>query len=82
MDKIRKMREKQKKKKIATYISNKIMNLAKNLENNMHGKKSLEISDEFEGNIIYDNGLFNILNSQKISKFKKKPKKIEFINGN
>ena len=58
------------------------MNFAKNLENNMHGKKSLEISGKFEGNIIYDNGLFNILNSQKISKFKKKPKKIEFINGN
>ena len=77
------MREKQKKKKIANYISNKIMDLSKNLENNnMHGKNSLEISGEFEGNIIYDNRLFNILNSQKISKFKKKPKKIEFINGN
>ena len=34
MDKIRKMREKQKKKKIVSYISNKIMDLAKNLENN------------------------------------------------
>ena len=42
----------------------------------MHGKKSLEISGEFEGNIIYDNGLFNILNSQKISKFKKNQKKL------
>ena len=39
------------------------MDLAKNLENNMHGKKSLEIPAKFEGNIIYDNGLFNILNS-------------------
>ena len=76
MDKIRKMREKQKKKKIVAYISNKIMDLAKNLENNMHGKKSLEISGEFKGNIIYDNGLFNILNSQKISKFKKNQKKL------
>ena len=75
MDKIRKMREKQKKKKIVAYISNKIMDLAKNLEKNIHGKKSLEISGEFKGNIIYDNGLFNILNSQKISKFKKKTKK-------
>ena len=35
MGKIRKMREKQKKKKIATYISNKIMDLAKNLEKNI-----------------------------------------------
>ena len=76
MDKIRKMREKQKKKKIVAYISNKIMDLAKNLENNMHGKKSLEISGEFEENIIYDNGLFNILNSQKISEFKKNQKKL------
>ena len=48
----------------------------------MQEKKSLEIPGKFGGNIIYDNGLFNILNSQKISKFKKKPKKIEFINGN
>ena len=65
----KKNERKTKEKTIATYISNKIMDLAKNLENNMHGKKSLEISGEFEGNIIYDNGLFNILNSQKISKF-------------
>ena len=66
------MRERQTKR--LRPISNKIMDLAKNLENNMHGKKSLEISGEFEGNIIYDNGLFNILNSQKISKFKKTKK--------
>ena len=42
MDKIRKMRERQTKR--LRPISNKIMDLAKNLENNMHGKKSLEIS--------------------------------------
>ena len=80
MDRIRKMREKMKGKKLVeTFVSNKIMDLAKKLENNIQNQGSFKESDGSNSKLKVEDGLFTIINSQKISKFnKKKPKKIEF----
>ena len=80
MDRIRKMREKMKGKKLVeTFVSNKIMDLAKKLENNIQKQGSFKESDGKNLKLKAEDGLFTIINSQKISKFyKKKPKKIEF----
>ena len=80
MDRIRKMREKMKGKKfVETFVSNKIMDLAKKLENNIQNQGSFKESDGSNSKLKVEDGLFTIINSQKISKFyKKKPKKIEF----
>ena len=81
MDRIRKMREKMNPKKLVeTFVSNKIMDLAKKLENNIQNQGSFKESDGSNSKLKVENGLYTIINSQKISKFyKKKPKKIEFI---
>ena len=80
MERIRKMREKMKgKKMVETFVSNKIMDLAKKLENNIQKQGSFKESDGINLKLKVEDGLFTIINSQKISKFyKKKPKKIEF----
>ena len=80
MDRIRKMREKMKGKKLVeTFVSNKIMDLAKKLENNIQNQGSFKESDGSNSKLKVEDGLFTIINSQKISKFYiKKPKKIEF----
>ena len=67
------------KKLVETFVSNKIMDLAKKLENNIQKQGSFKESDGSNINLKVEDGLFTIINSQKISKFyKKKPKKIEF----
>ena len=78
MDRIKKMREKKGKKTIELCVSNKIMELVKKLENNIENTNIMK--DKKDIKFVYDDGLFKILNNQKISKFnKKKPKKIQFI---
>jgi hypothetical protein len=74
------MRKKMKGKKlIETFVSNKIMDLAKKLDNNIQKQSSFKESDGINLKLKVEDGLFTIINSQKISKFyKKKPKKIEF----
>ena len=73
MDRIRKMREKMKaKKEVQTFIFNKIMDLAKKLENNIQKQGSVKESDGIDLKLKAEDGLFNIMNSQKISKFYKK----------
>ena len=75
MDRIKKIREKKGKKMIELYVSNKIKDLAKKLENNIENTKILK--DEDKKNIkfnegLFDEGLFKILDNQKLSKFNKK----------
>ena len=73
MDRIRKMREKMKGKKLVeTFVSNKIMDLAKKLENNIQNQGSFKESDGSNSKLKVEDGLFTIINSQKISKFYKK----------
>ena len=73
MDRIRKMREKMKgKKMVETFVSNKIMDLAKKLENNIQKQGSFKESDGINLKLKVEVGLFTIINSQKISKFYKK----------
>ena len=73
MDRIRKMREKMKGKKLVeTFVSNKIMDLAKKLENNIQNQGSFKESDGRNSKLKVEDGLFTIINSQKISKFYKK----------
>ena len=73
------MRDKTKGKKLVeTFVSNKIMDLAKKLENNIQKQSSIKESDGINLKLKVEDGLFTIINSQKISKFYKKPKKIEF----
>ena len=73
MDRIRKMREKMKgKKMVETFVSNKIMDLAKKLENNIQKQGSFKESDGINLKLKVEDGLFTIINSQKISKFYRK----------
>ena len=78
MERIRKMRAK-KKMEVKSLISDKIMNIVKKLENNIQNKP---ISMDGEGKskeiLMVDDGFFNLINNQNISKIKKKPKKIVF----
>ena len=60
------------KKLIETYVSNKIMDLAKKLENNIQNHGSFKESDGSNSKLKVEDGLFTIINSQKISKFYKK----------
>ena len=60
------------KKLIETFVSNKIMDLAKKLENNIQKQGSFKESDGINLNLKVEDGLFTIINSQKISKFYKK----------
>ena len=55
------------------------MDLAKKLDNNIQNNGSIKESDGSNSKLKVEDGLYTIINSQKISKFyKKKPKKIEF----
>ena len=73
MDRIRKMREKMKGKKLVeTFVSNKIMDLAKKLENNIQKQGSFKEIDGINLNLKVEDELFTIKNSKKISKFYKK----------
>ena len=78
MDRSRKMRAK-KKMEVKNLISDKIMDIIKKLENNIQNKP---ISMDGEGKskeiLMVDDGFYNLINSQNISKIKKKPKKIVF----
>ena len=84
MDRIRKMREKMKGKKLVeTFVSNKIMDLAKKLENNIQNQGSFKESDGSNSKLKVEDGLFTIINSQKISKFyKKNLKKLNLLINN
>ena len=73
MDRISKMREKMKgKKMVETFVSNKIMDLAKKLENNIQKQGSFKESDGINLKLKVEDRLFTIINSKKISKFYKK----------
>ena len=73
MDGIRKMREKMKRKKLAeTFVSDKIIDLTKKLENNIQNQGSFKESDGRNSKLKVEDGLFTIINSQKLSKFYKK----------
>ena len=79
MDRIRKMREKMKGKKLVeTFVSNKIMDLAKKLEDNIQKQGLFKEGDGINLKLKVEDELFIIIKSKKISKFYKKPKKIEF----
>ena len=85
MDRIRKMREKMKgKKMVETFFSNKIMDLAKKLENNIQKQgSSFKEKDGINLKLKVEDGLFTIINSQKISKFyKKNLKKLNLLINN
>ena len=82
MDRIRKMREKNKGKKLfEVFISNKIMDFPKKLENHIQKRESLKEMDEVNLNIQYEKK-FDI-STKKIYKFnKKKPNKKVFSDDN
>ena len=82
MDRIRKMREKNKEKKLfEVFISNKIMDYAKKLEINIQKRESLKETDGINLNIQYEKR-FDI-STKKIYKFnKKKPNKKVFSDDN
>ena len=79
MERIRKMRAK-KKMEVKNLISNKIKDIIKKLENNIQNKP---ISMDGEGKskeiLMVDDGFFNLINSQNISKIKKNKKKLYFL---
>ena len=70
MERIRKMRAK-KKIEVKHLISDKIMDIVKKLENDIHNKP---ISVDNEGKskeiLMHEDGLFNLINNQNISKMK------------
>ena len=78
MERIRKMRAK-KKIEVKYLISDKIMDIVKKLENKIKNKPT-SMDDEGKNReiLMVDDGFFNLINSQNISKIKKKPKKIVF----
>ena len=78
MERIRKMRAK-KKMEVKSLISDKIMDIVKKLENNIQNK-TISVDDEGKNReiLMVDDGFYNLINSQNISKIKKKPKKIVF----
>ena len=79
MERIRKMRAK-KKMEVKSLISDKIMDIVKKLENNIQNKP---ISVDNEGKskeiLMHEDGFFNLINNQNISKIKKKQKKLYFL---
>ena len=78
MERIRKMRAK-KKMEVKSLISDKIMEIVKKLENNIQNKP-ISVDDEGKSKeiLMHEEGFFNLINNQNISKIKKKPKKIVF----
>ena len=82
MNRIRKMREKNKGKKLfKVFISNKIMDYAKKLENNIQKRESFKETDGINLNIQYEER-FDI-STKKIYKFNnRKPNKKVFSDVN
>ena len=68
-----------KKIEVKHLISDKIMDIVKKLENKIQNKLT-SMDDEGKNReiLMVDNGFYNLINSQNISKIKKKPKKIVF----
>ena len=68
-----------KKMEVKSLISDKIMDIVKKLENNIQNK-TIYVDDEGKSKVIlmHEDGFFNLINNQNISKIKKKPKKIVF----
>ena len=79
MERIRKMRAK-KKMEVKSLISDKIMEIVKKLENTIQNKP---ISVDNEGKskeiLMHEEGFFNLINNQNISKIKKNQKKLYFL---
>ena len=72
------MREK-KKIEMKHLISDKIMDIVKKLENKIKNKPtSMDDEGKKREILMVDDGFYNLINSQNISKIKKKPKKIVF----
>ena len=79
MERIRKMRAK-KKMEVKSLISDKIMDIVKKLENKIQNKiTSMDDEGKNREILMVDNGFYNLINSQNISKIKKKPKKLYFL---
>ena len=78
MERIRKMRAK-KKIEVKHLISDKIMDIVKKLENNIQNKP-ISVDDEGKSKeiLMVDDGFFNLINSQNISKIKKNQKNCIF----
>ena len=79
MERIRKMRAK-KKIEVKHLISDKIMDIVKKLENKIQNKLT-SMDDEGKNReiLMVDNGFYNLINSQNISKIKKNQKKLYFL---
>ncbi len=68
---------------VETFVSNKIIDLAKKLENNIPKQGSFKESDEINLKLKVEDELFTIINSKKISKFYKKDlKKLNLLVNN
>ena len=75
MERLRKMKAK-KKMEVKSLISDKIMDIVKKLENNIQNKPiSLDDKGKTKEILMHEDGFFNLINKQNISKIKKKPKK-------
>ena len=75
MERLRKMRVKR-KLEVKHIISNKIMNIVKKLENkNQNKSSSMDIEGKNKEILMHEDGFFNLINNQNISKIKKKTKK-------
>ena len=77
MERSRKMRAK-KKMEVKSLISDKIMDIVKKLENNIQNKPSSVDEGKSKEILMHEEGFFNLINNQNISKIKKKTKKIVF----
>ena len=79
MERIRKMRAK-KKMEVKSLISDKIMEIVKKLENNIQNKPT-SVDDEGKSKeiLMHEDGFFNLINNQNISKIKKNQKKLYFL---
>ena len=68
-----------KKMEVKSLISDKIMDIVKKLENKIKNKPiSMDCEDKNKEILMHEDGFFNLINNQNISKFKKKSKKIVF----
>ena len=78
MEKSRKMRVK-KKIEVKHFISGKIMDIVKKLENKIKNKPT-SMDDEGKNReiLMVDDGFYNLINSQNISKIKKNQKNCIF----
>ena len=69
-----------KKMEVKSLISDKIMDIIKKLENNIQNKPmSVDGEGKSKEILIHEEGFFNLINNQNISKKKKKKKKLYFL---